>query len=65
MLEVDARTRHQAVLAGQHSSPSPVAMLHQEMVCTRAQRRQATVDHIAHHTRVDAWKWAMRARMAC
>jgi hypothetical protein len=39
MLEVDVRKRHQAVLAGQNSPPSPEAMLHQEMVCARAQRR--------------------------
>jgi hypothetical protein len=58
MLEVNGRKRHQAVLAaGQQSPPTPST--------TRAQRRQAIVDRIAHHTRVDAWKCAIIARMAC
>jgi hypothetical protein len=58
-LEVDASNRHHTMLAAWHPTPSLAAMLHQEVVLARAQRRQATADCIARRAWVDAWKAAM------
>jgi hypothetical protein len=48
-LEVNACNRHREMLASRRPPPSPTAVLHQEMVLTRAQRQQATAYRIARH----------------
>jgi hypothetical protein len=61
-MEVDAHNRRWEMLASRRPSPIPVALLRQEMVLSRVQRRQETVDCIARHGRVDMWNVAMDSK---
>jgi hypothetical protein len=53
-LEVNARYQGPAV----HPPPSPAAMLHQDMVLTRARRSQNIMERIERHAQFEAWKSA-------